>query len=138
MSTQISREEYEELLKEVRELKKIVEELTSTLKPILYLVEKIPEILVDPGLFKSAAPILALPYALERANLNVLGASMIGGIECASKSLETITSMEKPPQLSLLKILTDKETKEALGLLIEILKRTAPCLHKALRQYSTP
>jgi len=138
MSTQISREEYEELLKEVRELKKSVEELIATLRPLLFLVEKIPEIIVDPGLFKSAAPILALPYALERANLNVLGASMIGGIECASKSLETIASMEKPPQLSLLKLLTDKETKEALGLLIEILKKTVPCLHRSLRQYATP
>jgi uncharacterized protein YjgD (DUF1641 family) len=138
MSTQISREEYEELLKEVRELRKSVEELITTLKPILFLVEKIPEIIVDPGLFKSTAPILALPYALERANLNVLGASMIGGIECVSKSLETVASMEKPPQLSLLKLLTDKETKEALGLLIEILKKTVPCLHRSLRQYATP
>jgi len=134
----ITREDYESLLKEVRELKKAVEELSTTLKPLLYLVEKLPDLMVDPGLFKASAPILSLPYALERANLNVLGATMVGGLECISKSLEAIASSEKAPQLSIMKILTDRETKEALGILIEILRRSMPCIRASIKQYAVP
>ncbi len=138
MGGEITREEYENLLKEVRELRKAVEELTTTLKPLLYIVEKLPDLMVDPGLFKAAAPILSLPYALEKANLNVLGAAMVGGLECMSKSLESIALAEKTPQLSIMKILTDRETKEALGILLEILKRSMPCIRASLKQYTVP
>lgn len=137
VDAQITRTEYEELLKEIKELRKSFEELVTTLRPLLFLVEKIPEILVDPGLFKTLAPVLSMPYALERVNVNTLGAAMIGGMECASKSLDELASMEKPPQFSVMKLLTDKETKEALGVLIELLRRTVPCLQKTLKQYST-
>jgi len=138
MDGQISRSEYEELIREVRELRRAVEELISTLKPLLYLVERLPELMVDPGVFKAAAPILSLPYALERVNLNVLGSTMVGGLECMSKALEDLASREKPPEMSLLKMLTDRETKQAIGTMIEILKRTMPCLHSSLRRNVVP
>lgn len=135
---QISRSEYEELVREVRELRRTVEELISTLKPVLYLVERLPELMTDPGVFKAAAPILSLPYALERVNLNVLGAAMVGGLECVGRALEDLASGEKPPEMSLLKILTDRETKQAIGTMIEILKKTMPCLHSSLRRNALP
>jgi len=135
---QISREEFEELLKEVRELRKAVEDLVVTLKPILYIVEKMPELMVDPGVFKAAAPILSIPYALERVNMNVLGATMVSGMECLSKSLEKLATMQEPPRFSLLSILRDKETREAIGVLMEILKSTVPCMQKGIKQMATP
>ncbi len=119
-------------------MKRTIEELNTTLKPLLYLVEKLPDLMVDPGVFKTVAPLISLPYALERANLNVLGAAMVGGVECVSKSLESLALSEKTPQFSIIKILTDRETKEAMGIMLEILKKSMPCLRASLKQYALP
>ncbi len=124
----------EELAREVRELRKMIEELTVKLKPLMLLVEKLPDLMTDPGVFKSAAPILALPYALERANVNVLGAAMVGGVECLSRSLEDLASKDKPAELSLMKLLTDKELRRSLGMLMELIKIMMPCLHRSVRE----
>jgi hypothetical protein len=138
MEKSISREEYEELIKEIRELRKSFDELVTTLKPILYLVEKLPDLIVDPAVFKSLAPLLSIPYTLERVNMNVLGALMIGIFEGLSKALEDMATSEKPPKFSMLKLLTDKETKEALGILMEILRKLTPYLKNSIKQYATP
>lgn len=131
----IPKEEWEKLVKEVEELRSTVEELVSTLKPVLYIVEKLPDLLTDPALFKASAPLLAMPYVMERVNANTMGAAMTGGIECTSKALEKLQSMDQPPEFSISKLLFDGETKKALGLMIELLKMVAPCLHEQLKAY---
>ncbi len=134
----VSREEYEELLKEVRELREKVDELVVTLKPILYFVEKLPDLMTDLTFFKSLAPLLAISYAIERANPNVLGAAMVTGIEALSKSFEKLAAMDKPPKFSILSLLRDKETKEALGIMIELVKNMAPHLYKGVKEMTSP
>jgi uncharacterized protein YjgD (DUF1641 family) len=131
----IPREEWERLVKEVEQLRSTVEELTTTLKPLLYIVEKLPDLLTDPALFKASAPLLAMPYVMERVNVNTMGAAMTGGLECTSKALEKLQSMDQAPELSLSKLLFDKETKRALGFMIELMKLTVPCLHEQLKAY---
>jgi uncharacterized protein YjgD (DUF1641 family) len=124
----------EELAREIRELKDMINDLVAKLEPLLFLVDKLPDLMNDPAVFKSIAPMLALPYALERSNVNILGAAMVGGVECLRRSLENAASNDRPPELSLIKLLTDKELRRSLGLLMEILKALMPCLHRSLRE----
>ncbi len=111
----IPKEEWDRLVKEVEELRRTVDELVSTLKPILYIIEKVPDLLTDPALFKASAPLLAMPYIMERVNVNVMGAAMTGGMECTSKALEKLQSMDQPPEFSITKLLFDGETKKHLA-----------------------
>jgi len=131
---QVEQISIEDLAREVRELRKIVEDLVVKLTPLAVILEKLPYLMTDPMLFKSVAPALAIPYALERANVNMMGAAMVGGIECLSRSLENIASKDQMPELSIMKLLTDKELKRSLGMLMELLKTTMPCIHKNLRE----
>lgn len=140
MSSQVvvPREEWEKLVREVEDLKRTVEDLVNTLKPFMFLLDRLPHIMADPQIFKVAAPILAMPYAMERANPNILGAAMVEGMTCLSKALEDVGSREKIPALSILSLLRDKEAREALAVMIEILKKTAPCLHRGIHQVAKP
>ncbi len=124
----------EDLAREVKELRKTLEDLIVKLTPLTVILEKLPDLMTDPAIFRSAAPALALPYALERANMNMMGAAMVGGIECLSKSLENIASKDQVPELSIIKLLTDKELKRALGILMELLRTSMPCIHKNLTE----
>ncbi|WP_069807132.1 hypothetical protein [Vulcanisaeta thermophila] len=134
-TTTITKEEWEELVREVRELRETLNELITTLKPVLLIVEKLPDLLTDPGLFKAASPLLAMPYVMERVNVNTMGAAMTGGFECTSKALEKLQSMDNPPEFSISKLLFDSETKRAMGMMIELLKMVMPCLHEQLKAY---
>lgn len=140
MSSQaaISREEWERLLRDVEALKNAVEDLINALKPFMFLLDRLPHVMADPQVFKAVVPILAMPYAMERANPNVLGAAMVEGMACLGKALEDVGSRERVPAPSLLSLLRDREAREALGIMMEILKKTAPCLHKGLQQVARP
>jgi uncharacterized protein YjgD (DUF1641 family) len=128
----IPREEWERLLNEVKELRRTVDEVVTTLKPLLYVIEKLPNLMADMEFFKTIAPLLALPHAMGRSNVNVITSAMSSGLECTSKALEKLQSSE--PEFSISRVLFDKETRRALGILLEFISATMPCLHEQLRQ----
>jgi uncharacterized protein YjgD (DUF1641 family) len=129
----VPKEEWEKLINEVKELRKTIEELAVTLKPILFLVEKLPHLFVDPAFIKTLAPILALPYAMEKVNPNVLGTVMVEGLIGISEAFEKIAKSEKSPEFSIMSFLRDKEAKKSLGIMMEILKYSLPRIHSSLK-----
>jgi len=74
----IPKAEYEKLLQEVQALRKEVEELSSFLLPVKFVLEKLPYLMADIQVFKVAAPLISLLSIMDAADLNALGAAMQG------------------------------------------------------------
>jgi hypothetical protein len=93
----------------------------------------LPHLFVDPTFIKTLAPILALPYAMEKVNPNVLGTVMVERLVSISKAFEKIAKSEKSPEFSIMSLLRDKEAKKSLGIMMEILKYSLPRIHSSLK-----
>ncbi|MFZ8849609.1 MAG: DUF1641 domain-containing protein [Thermoproteota archaeon] len=92
-----------------------------------------PHLFVDPAFIKTLAPILALPYAMEKVNPNVLGTVMVEGLIGISEAFEKIAKSEKSPEFSIMSLLRDKEAKKSLGIMMKILKHSLPRIHSSLK-----
>ncbi|MEM1888217.1 MAG: DUF1641 domain-containing protein, partial [Pyrobaculum sp.] len=92
----IPKAEYEKLLNEVAELKKMVEELSFAFLPVKSVLEKLPDLMNDVEVFKLIAPIASLLYVLDAADINALQAATHGGIICTSKALRKVAEDGAP------------------------------------------
>ncbi|MCY0859999.1 MAG: DUF1641 domain-containing protein [Sulfolobaceae archaeon] len=135
----VPKEEWEKLVKEVEELKQMLEDYYKTLQPILYIVKKLPDLLTDPTMYKSLTPIFTLLSTMDNINITALNALTYGGMTCLDKAIkQAMIDPNKPPEFSITKLLSDKETKIALGILIELLKAMMPCLYDTVRDQTKP
>ena len=132
----IPKAEYEKLLNEVAELKRMVEELSHTFLPVKPIVEKLPDLMVDIEVFKLIAPIASLLYVLDAADMNALQAAAHGGIICTSKALRKVAEDGAPKigLTGLISALRDPEVQRGLGILITLLKSVGSCMDEHLKE----
>jgi len=134
----IPKAEYEKLLQEVQALRKEVEELSSFLLPVKFVLEKLPYLMADIQVFKVAAPLISLLSIMDAADLNALGAAMQGGVTCTSKALRQVAENGAPKVglWGLISAMRDPEVQKAMGLMLTILKAMGSYMEENLKQVS--
>jgi len=134
----IPRAEYERLLQDVQALRREVEELSSLLLPVKFVLEKLPHLMADIQVFKVAAPLISTLSIMDSADLNAMGAAMQGGVVCASKALRQVAEDGAPRVglFGLLSALRDPEVQKGMGLLVTLLKAMGSCMEESLKQVS--
>lgn len=135
----VPKEEWEKLIKEVEELKQMLQDYYTTLQPILFIIKKLPDLLTDPTLYKTLTPVFSMLSVMDNINITALNALTSGGLTCLDKAVkQAIIDPNKPPEFSVTKLLTDKETKQALGIAIELLKAMMSCIYNQVRDQTKP
>jgi len=134
----IPKADYERLLQEVQALRREVEELSSLLLPVKFVLEKLPHLMADIQVFKVAAPLISMLSIMDSADLNAMGAAMQGGVVCASKALRQVAEDGAPRVglFGLLSAMRDPEVQKAMGLLVTLLKAMGSCMEENLKQVS--
>lgn len=135
----ITGEEYEQLLAEIRELKKRLGEIEEALLPLRLLAEHLPHLMADIQVFKASAPIISMLNIMDNTDLNALGIAMMGGMSCSGEALRKIGE-EGAPKIGLLgmmKAMRDPDVQKGLGLMLALLKQMGPCMEKNLRMLKT-
>jgi len=85
----VSKEEYEQLLAEIRELKEKLARVEEALLPLRLLAEHLPNLMADLQVFKAAAPMISMLNIMDNTDLNALGMAMMGGMSCGGEALST-------------------------------------------------
>ncbi len=130
----LSAEEYEQLLAEIRELKERLAEIEEALLPLRLLAEHLPHLMADLQVFKASAPIISMLNLMDNTDLNALGMAMMGGMSCGGEALRKVAEEGAPRigLLGMLKAMRDPEVQKGLGLMLTLLKQLGPCMEKNL------
>ncbi len=135
----VSREEYEQLFAEIRELKERLARVEEALLPLRLLAEHLPNLMADLQVFKAAAPVISMLNIMDNTDLNALGMAMMGGMSCGGEALRKLAEEGAPRigLLGMLKAMRDPEVQKGLGLMLTLLKQLGPCMEKSLSMLKT-